>query len=197
MHKTLLNLFLNSCSDNLKSKTCPQLSRRIENLKWLGLSVIAFVLVVTGAVAQAQQPKKVPRIGYLNAGSPSTNPARREAFRQGLRELGYVEGKDIVIEWRYAEGKPDHLPALAAELVRLKVDVIVTAGPASTRPAKEATSAIPIVMGFDSDPVGNGFDVDWRGCRRSGSDAEHNVRQSDETARGSRGEEPSTSDLPR
>jgi putative ABC transport system substrate-binding protein len=110
-----------------------------------------------GAVAQAQQPGKVPRIGYLNAGSSSTNPARREAFRQGLRDLGHVEEKSIVIEWRYAEGKPDRLVALAAELVRLKVDVIVTAGPASTRPAKEATSAIPIVMGFDSDPVGNGF----------------------------------------
>ena len=72
--------------------------------------------------------------------------ARNEAFRQGLREIGYVEGKNIVIEWRYAEGKLDRLPALAAELVRLKVDVIVTTGPAPTRPAKEATSTIPIVM---------------------------------------------------
>ena len=89
--------------------------------------------------AEAQQPTKVPRIGYLAAGSPSAIAARTEAFRQGLRELGYVEGKNIVIEWRYAEGKLDRLPALAAELVRLKVDVIVTAGPQSTRPAKEAT----------------------------------------------------------
>ena len=107
--------------------------------------------------AEAQQPKQLPRIGYLVANFPSTNPARNEAFRQGLRDLGYVEGKSIVIEWRYAEGKPDRLPALAAELVRLKVDIIVTAGPAATRPAKEATSTIPIVMGFDNDPVGNGF----------------------------------------
>jgi putative ABC transport system substrate-binding protein len=107
--------------------------------------------------AEAQQSKQLPRIGYLVANFPSTNPARIEAFRQGLRELGYIEGKNIVIEWRYAEGKPDRLPALAAELVRHKVDVIVTAGPASTRPAKEATSTIPIVMGFDNDPVGNGF----------------------------------------
>jgi putative ABC transport system substrate-binding protein len=83
--------------------------------------------------------------------------ARTEAFRQGLRELGYVEGKNIVMEYRYAEGKLDRLPALATELVRLKVDVIVTAGPAATRPAKEATVTIPIVMAQDNDPVGNGF----------------------------------------
>ena len=83
--------------------------------------------------------------------------ARTEAFRQGLRELGYVEGKNIIIELRYAEGKLDRLRDLAAELVRLKVDVIVTAGPQSTRAAKEATVTIPIVMGFDNDPVGNGF----------------------------------------
>ena len=91
------------------------------------------------------------------ATSPSANSARIEAFRQGLRELGYVEGKNIVIEWRYAEGKLDRLPALAAELVRLKVDVIVTTGPTVTRAAKEATTTIPIVMAFDTDPVGNGF----------------------------------------
>ena len=106
---------------------------------------------------QAQQPKKVPRIGYLSAASPSAIAARTEAFRQGLRELGYVEGKNIVIEWRYAEGKLDRLPALAAELVRLKVDIIVTAGPTPTRAAKEATTTIPIVMAYDIDPVGNGF----------------------------------------
>jgi putative ABC transport system substrate-binding protein len=81
--------------------------------------------------AEAQPPTKIPRLGYLSGTSPSTNPAGREAFRQGLRELGYVEGKNIVIEYRYAEGKFDRQPALAAELVRLKVDVIVTAGPRS------------------------------------------------------------------
>ena len=107
--------------------------------------------------AKAQQPAKIPRIGFLSPAFPSANPARSEAFRQGLRELGYVEGKNIVIEWRSAEGKLDRLPALAAELVRLKVDVIVTAGPGSTRAAKEATATIPIVMGQDVDPVGNGF----------------------------------------
>jgi putative ABC transport system substrate-binding protein len=98
---------------------------------------------------------KGPRIGYLIGGS--FNPVRSEALRQGLRELGYVEGKTIVIEWRSAEGKLDRLPALAAELVRLNVDVIVTADPIATRPAKEATSTIPIVMTNEGDPVGAGF----------------------------------------
>jgi len=108
--------------------------------------------------AEAQQSKKVPRIGYLND-SPLTTfaGARAEAFRQGLRELGYVEGKNIVIEWRYGDGTPDRSPALAAELVRLKVDVIVTGGEAATRPAREATASIPIVMTQDDDPVGTGF----------------------------------------
>jgi len=115
------------------------------------------VLLAVAVIAQAQQPTKVPRIGYLSATSPSANVGRIEAFRLGLRELGYVEGKNIVIEWRYAEGKFDRLPALVSELVRLKVDVIVTPGPQSTRVAKEATATIPIVMGFDPDPVGGGF----------------------------------------
>jgi len=123
-------------------------------------SVICLLLTVfllTGSLVQAQQPTKIPRIGYLGASSPTTNPARIEAFRRGLRELGYVEEKNIVIEWRYAEGKPDGLPALAAELVRLKMDIIVTSGPSSTRAAKEATVTIPIVMAQDTDPVGNDF----------------------------------------
>ena len=106
--------------------------------------------------AEAQQ-KKVARIGFLSATSPSSLSARAEAFRQGLRELGYVEGQNIVIEWRFAEAKLDQIPHNAAELVRLKVDVIVTDGPAATRPAKEATSTIPIVMAQESDPIGSGF----------------------------------------
>jgi putative ABC transport system substrate-binding protein len=109
------------------------------------------------ASAEAQQPKKVPRIGMLGIVSASAAEGRIEAFRQGLRELGYVEGKNIVIEYRTAEGKLENLPALAAELVRLKVDVIITRGPPPTRSAKEATNTIPIVMGWDYDPVGNGF----------------------------------------
>jgi putative tryptophan/tyrosine transport system substrate-binding protein len=107
--------------------------------------------------SEAQQSKKVPRIGFLSTTFSSTNPDRTEAFKQGLRDLGYIEGKNIVIEWRYAEGKLDRLSELAAELVRLQVDVIVSAGPPPTRSAKQATSTIPIVMAQDSDPVGNGF----------------------------------------
>ena len=106
--------------------------------------------------AEAQQPTKVPRIGYLAGPSPSAIAFRTEAFRQGLRELGYVEGKNITFEYRYAEGNFRRQKELAAELVRLNVDVIVTSGPASTRAAKEATATIPIVMTFHSDPVGSG-----------------------------------------
>jgi putative tryptophan/tyrosine transport system substrate-binding protein len=120
------------------------------------LTLCAMLLALSGS-AEAQQPTKIPQIGYLGSNSPSTNRARIEAFRHGLRELGYVEGKNIVIEWRYAEGKPERMSRLAGELVGLKVDVIVTGGSASTRPAKEATSTIPIVMAQDSDPVGNRF----------------------------------------
>ncbi|HEV8725996.1 MAG TPA: ABC transporter substrate-binding protein [Candidatus Binatia bacterium] len=119
--------------------------------------VLGALLVPLGLPATAQQPMKVPRIGYLIGSSSFASSARIPPFRQGLRELGYMEGKNIIIEWRFAEGKPDRLPALAAELVRLKVDVIVTAGPVPTRAAKEATITIPIVMAQDSDPVANGF----------------------------------------
>ena len=105
-----------------------------------------------GAAAKESSPDRISRFGY-----PFRESARDEAFRQGLRELGYVEGKNIVIEYRFAEGKLDRLRELAAELVRLKVDVIVTRGPAATRAAKGATSTIPIVMTQDPDPVGNGF----------------------------------------
>ena len=108
-------------------------------------------------LADAQQPTKVPRIGYLGGATASASSARLEPFRQGLRELGYIEGKNIVIEWRSAEGKPDRLPAFVAELMRLKVDVIVTAGPSVTHAAKEATVTTPIVMTNEGDPVGTGY----------------------------------------
>jgi putative tryptophan/tyrosine transport system substrate-binding protein len=124
-----------------------------KTLVWLP----ATVLLTTVSLVQAQQPTKVSQIGYLGLSFPSANVARIEALRQGLRDLGYVEGKNIVFEWRWAEGKPDRIPDLAAELVKLKVDVIVTQSPALNRPAKEATSTIPIIMGFDNDPVGNGI----------------------------------------
>ncbi len=126
-----------------------------QNLKWAVL--LALLLLGCVGMAQAQQPKKVPRIGFLSSLSRQAVANRIEAFRQGLGELGYAEGKNILIEWRYAEGKTERLPELAADLVRLKVDVIVTGGPAVNRFAKEATASIPIVLTFDNDPVGNGF----------------------------------------
>jgi putative ABC transport system substrate-binding protein len=120
--------------------------------------LVAVILLAVAVIADAQQPKKVRRIGYLSGSSPSANATRYEAFGQGLRELGYVEGKDILIEHRYAEGKLDRLPVLAAELFRLNVEVIVTGGPAVTRAVvKEARATIPIVMTQDPDPVGSGF----------------------------------------
>src|SRR5215831_13630812 len=119
--------------------------------------LVAVVMLTVPVIAEAQQPKKVSRIGFLNFSSLSIIPARIEALRQGLRELGYVEGKNIVIEYRWAEGKPDRLPALAAELARLNVEVIVTGGSTSTGTAKEVTTTIPIVMAQVDDPVGSGF----------------------------------------
>jgi putative ABC transport system substrate-binding protein len=125
----------------------------IAKLGWL----FTFLLLGSVHFAEAQQAKKIPRIGFLIASYPSLASPRVEAFRQGLRELGYVEGKNIVIEYRYAEGKPDRLNALAADLVSFKTDIIVTGGSAPTHAAKEATVMIPIVMTQDIDPVGNGF----------------------------------------
>jgi putative tryptophan/tyrosine transport system substrate-binding protein len=133
----------------------PSDDRKSKNRKLVGLSIIAFVLAVRVVVATAQEPTKIPRIGYLSAGQ--VKGARSEEFRQALRELGYVEGKNIMIEYRNAEGKFDRLPALAAELVRLKVDVLVAGGPPSAGAAKAATSTIPIVMMQVGDPVGSGF----------------------------------------
>jgi putative tryptophan/tyrosine transport system substrate-binding protein len=124
-----------------------------------GVLSILFVLVLlaVAVIAEAQQPKKVHRIGYLSSFDPATESARSEAIRLALRELGYVEGKNIAIEWRDAKGNFDRIRELADELVRLKVDVIVSPGPTVTRVVKEATSTIPIVMAQDTDPVGSGF----------------------------------------
>src|SRR5215471_983050 len=125
-------------------------------IRFIAVALLTLLFALCGS-ARAQQPSKIPRIGFLTVSSASALAARIDVFRQGLRELGGLEGKNIVIEWRSAEGKPDGVPALAAELVRLKVEILVTGGPQSTRPAREATSTIPIVMAFDNDPVGNGF----------------------------------------
>jgi ABC-type uncharacterized transport system substrate-binding protein len=125
----------------------------MKNLIYL-LLIIA--MMVVGGSAAAQQTKP-PEVALLGGGSASGNAGRIEAFRQGLRELGYTEGKNILFEQRWADGKLDRLATFAAELVRVKTDIIVSAGPTVTRALKKITSTIPIVMGFDDDPVGSGF----------------------------------------
>ena len=147
---------LNSCSDNLKSKTCSEQSRRIQNPKWSGIFAVALTFAFGGAVVTAQQSTKVPRLAFLGTTSPSDISARVEAFRQGLREIGYVEGQNITIEYRWAEGKLDRLPSLAAELVGHKVDIIVTHGETAIRALKQATKTIPIVVGVTGDLVVTG-----------------------------------------
>src|SRR6266545_2129846 len=130
-------------------------------MRRIGLAVILAVGLTLASLgtAAAQRPEKVPRVGYLSPGS-SSDPARLrrfEAFRQGLRELGYVEGQSITIESRWAEGKYERYSALAADLVRLKVDVIVAVGGRATQDAQQATRTIPIVMSVVIDPLGSGL----------------------------------------
>lgn len=127
-----------------------------KKITFLSLYAVLFALCV---FAEAQQPKKIPRIGFLVATSPSVTAARIEGFRQGLRELGYTEGQNIGIEYRYADGSRNRLNDFAAELVRIKVDVIVVAGGDTwIRSAKNATKTIPIIMvGQGADPVEAGF----------------------------------------
>jgi putative ABC transport system substrate-binding protein len=127
------------------------MSKRIVSL------ALCTLILASAHLAHAQQPTKVYRIGFLSARSSFSESSRAEAFRQGLRELGYTEGKNIIIDYRYAEGKFERLPDLAAELVRLRVDVILTLGVPPTRAAKQVTTTIPIVMGGGSDPVRTGL----------------------------------------
>jgi putative tryptophan/tyrosine transport system substrate-binding protein len=141
-----------SCSPNRKSK--------IHNRKWLGLSGIAFVLVVTGAVATAQEPAKVepakiPKVGWLSARGGSN--IGQETIVRMLRDLGYVEGKSVAFEYRFADNKLERLPALADELVRLKLDVLLTAGTPGALALKKATRTIPIVFLDVTDPVAAGL----------------------------------------
>lgn len=117
---------------------------------------LATVFSALAASAQAQQPEKIHRLGLLSGGFPGPSPDI-EAFRQGLRDLGYVEGKNLVIEYRYAEGQGSRYPQLVSELIRLKVDVIVANGTEPTTVAKQATSTIPIVMTSSTDPEGTGL----------------------------------------
>ena len=123
------------------------------------IAAVLLLLATPFAAVTAQPREKVPQVGYLNPGSPSDPLSQRrlEAFRQGLRELGYVEGQNIAIESRWAEGKYDRYPALAADLVRLKVDVIVAHGGTATQAVQQATRTIPIVMSLVLDPVGSGL----------------------------------------
>ncbi len=125
---------------------------------WEGI-VIAIALGFGGLplAAQPQATADIPRLGLLRIYSRDALDLGMEGFRQGLRELGYVEGQNIFLEYRWADGRPDRLPALAAELVRLNVDVIVTGGEQAILAAKRATSTIPIVMGASNDPVGAGL----------------------------------------
>src|SRR5262245_4692399 len=134
---------LNFPSDNRKSK--------IQNLKWVGLWVITFVLVVAGVGAEAQQQARMYKIGWLSARRASN--VGQETIVRMLRELGYVDGKNRAFEYRYADDKLDRLPALAGEVVRVKVDVTDTAGPASAPALKKATQAIAIVFSDVTDPV--------------------------------------------
>jgi ABC-type uncharacterized transport system substrate-binding protein len=119
--------------------------------------IIAFVAAGALGHAAHAQTTKIPRIGYLTLASPSSNLPRREAFRDGLRNLGYIEGQNINVDYRYADSKTDRLPELAADLVRLEVDVIVAGGTQVNLAAKKATSTIPIVMANADDPLGSGL----------------------------------------
>ena len=151
---TIWTLFPYFLTDNLKSKTCPELCRRVENPKWARLVAIGFAFAMCDAGVQAQLPKKLPRIGVLRPGSPADS--NDDSFRQGLRDLGYVEGKNIVIDFRYAQGKLDRFPELATEMVRSNPDVIVVGTTRFAEAVKRATSTIPIIV-LGGDIVGAGL----------------------------------------
>lgn len=164
MNKKSWMRWLDYLSGNRKSKTCgdpfdsgqDKLCRTIQNRKWLGIVAIVVAFALCGAATHAQQPTKIPPIGVLlGTGSPSGSP-RLDAFRQGLRELGYIEGKDFAIEPRFAEGRFDRLPEMARDLVRIKVEIIFAVGTPAVKAAKDATQTIPIVSS-SSDPVGTGL----------------------------------------
>src|SRR5262245_25164054 len=123
------------------------------NKKIALFAVNTLLFALCSSAEAAAQQAKVPRIGFLTNNSPTTFPAGDAAFRLGLRELGYIEGKNIVIEWRYGDGNPGRLREMLNELIRSNVAVIVTGGPSATRLAKQSNRTIPIVMATDPDPV--------------------------------------------
>ena len=146
---------LNSFSDNRKSKIRPELCRRIKNRKLAGILAVVVTFAMCGAVVEAQQPAKIPKIGWLSARSASN--LGQETIVSMLRDLGYVEGKSVAFEYRFADSKLDRLPALADELVRLKVDVLLTPGTPGALALKKATRTIPIVFLDVTDPVAAGL----------------------------------------
>ena len=143
MKKTLRNQFLDS--------------KRARRRKWAGVFAIVVALTVCGVRVEAQQPGKIFRIGFLDASTASGSAVLVEAFRQELSKLGWIEGKNIIIEYRFAEQKPERVPELAADLVRLKVDLIVVSATPQALAAKKATTTIPVVMTNVGDPVGAGL----------------------------------------
>jgi putative ABC transport system substrate-binding protein len=121
-------------------------------------SILVAVMLIFAVMAEAQQPTKVPRIGYVTGGGDANNPGpNAKAFWQGLHDLGYIEGKNILVEYRYGEGKQDRIPSLVAELVQLKVDIFISGSLSAIRAAKQATKTIPIVMVLTADPVKTGL----------------------------------------
>ena len=129
----------------------------IQNPKWVGMVALVLAFTMCGTIVQAQQTGKVPRIGFLDSSTASGSAGLVDAFRQELSELGWIAGKNFTIEYRFAEGKPERIPELAADLVRLKVDLIVVTGTPPALAAKSATATLPIVMTNSGDPVGAGL----------------------------------------
>ena len=136
--------WLDLLSDNRKSKTRPKRSRSIQNRKWAGLFALFLALTLSEAMAEAQQPEKIPRIGFLSMGSKAGSANAVGVLRQSLRELGYVEGKDILIEYRYAEGQPERLPSLVEQLTRANIDILIASTATVARAAKKSHDTIPI-----------------------------------------------------
>ena len=149
MTKIFRRRFADCPSEKLKSK--------IAILKWLRFLAICVSLVGWAGTAKAQQRDKVARIGYVASLSPAAEATRVDAFKRGLQDLGYIEGRNIFVEYRYAEGQREHIPVLVGELVQLKVDILVAEGLTTTRAAKKATTTIAIVMVTANDPVATGI----------------------------------------
>jgi ABC-type uncharacterized transport system substrate-binding protein len=147
----------NSCSHNLKSKTCTEPRRSSQNRKWVEIVAIVVALALYGARAEAQQTGKIFRIGVLDNSTASGSAILLDAFRQELKKLGWIEGKNVSFEYRFADQKRDRLPDLAADLVHLKVDLVLAMGQQAASAAKKATASIPIVMATPGSPVASGL----------------------------------------